>query len=46
MNNNVLKAVKWVTLGVSVVVGIAQTIIADKELDNKVAEKVAELANK
>lgn len=42
MNTKALTLVKYITLGASVVVGIVQTIIADKELDNKVAKTVAE----
>ena len=44
---NVLKIIEGVTLLAAVGVSIAQGYVADKKLDNKVAEKLAEaLENK
>ena len=47
MKFDALKVIKYAALAVSVGVAIAQNYVADKELDAKVAEKLAEaLENK
>lgn len=46
MKPNVLNFVKIVVTGVSLAASVALSIIAGKELDNKVAEAVAKAAAK
>lgn len=47
MKINWLKVAEGIVMGVTVAAGIAQAVIADKKLDNKIAEEVAKaLENK